>query len=104
MTHNCDQSAELRKHTSSQLPKKASGSFKPRRPTPKRQASSKTNNNSTSTATSLNASDKEKDKENVKAEETQNMVSYFYNYFLFPNSFLIYVVFLFSECPRDFKA
>ncbi|XP_066594094.1 zinc finger protein 341-like [Prorops nasuta] len=41
MTHNCDQSNESKKHTTSQLPKKASGSFKPRRPTPKRQMSSK---------------------------------------------------------------
>lgn len=39
MMHNCEQSGETKKHISSQLPKKASGSFKPRRPTPKRQTS-----------------------------------------------------------------
>lgn len=37
ITHNCDQITETKKHTSSQLPKKASGTFKPRKPTPKRQ-------------------------------------------------------------------
>ncbi|XP_018045491.1 PREDICTED: zinc finger protein 341-like [Atta colombica] len=42
VTHNCEQSNETKKHTSSQLPKKASGSFKPRKPTPKRQTLSKT--------------------------------------------------------------
>lgn len=39
ITHNCEQLSESKKHTSSQLPKKASGSFKPRKPTPKRQTS-----------------------------------------------------------------
>ncbi|KAK0082980.1 hypothetical protein PV325_009562 [Microctonus aethiopoides] len=37
MTHNCDQNVEVKKHSSSQLPRKASGTFKPRKPTPKRQ-------------------------------------------------------------------
>lgn len=37
MTHNCDQSVDVKKHSSSQLPRKASGTFKPRKPTPKRQ-------------------------------------------------------------------
>ncbi|XP_015118703.1 zinc finger protein 341 isoform X2 [Diachasma alloeum] len=37
VTHNCDQSGETKKHSTSQLPKKASGTFKPRKPTPKRQ-------------------------------------------------------------------
>ncbi|XP_012276103.1 zinc finger protein 341 isoform X2 [Orussus abietinus] len=36
ITHNCDQ-VETKKHTSSQLPRKASGTFKPKRPAPKRQ-------------------------------------------------------------------
>uniref|UniRef100_A0A0C9RCD0 ZNF341 protein n=1 Tax=Fopius arisanus TaxID=64838 RepID=A0A0C9RCD0_9HYME len=43
VTHNCDQNGESKKHTSSQLPKKASGTFKPRKPTPKRQLPQKTN-------------------------------------------------------------
>ncbi|XP_020300192.1 zinc finger protein 2 homolog [Pseudomyrmex gracilis] len=43
ITHNCEQSGQdTKKHTSSQLPKRASGSFKPRKPTPKRQTLSKT--------------------------------------------------------------
>ncbi|XP_011261200.1 zinc finger protein 341-like [Camponotus floridanus] len=42
VTHNCEQLSEAKKHTSSQLPKKASGSFKPRKPTPKRQTLLKT--------------------------------------------------------------
>ncbi|XP_043283822.1 zinc finger protein 341-like isoform X2 [Venturia canescens] len=40
ITHNCDQAMETKKHASSQLPKKASGTFKPRKPTPKRQMKS----------------------------------------------------------------
>ncbi|KAH0554082.1 zinc finger protein 341-like [Cotesia glomerata] len=36
-THNCNQTVETKKYTSSQLPRKASGTFKPRKPTPKRQ-------------------------------------------------------------------
>ncbi|XP_058801025.1 zinc finger protein 341-like isoform X2 [Phymastichus coffea] len=64
LNHNCDQTHEVKKHTSSQLPKKASGSFKPRRPTPKRQTISKS-----PTMTALNTLDREKDK--AKAEEAQ---------------------------------
>ncbi|XP_014219914.1 zinc finger protein 341-like isoform X2 [Copidosoma floridanum] len=61
VSHNCEQSSELRKHTSSQLPKKASGTFKPRRPTPKRQLSSKTSSTTSSPC----------DKEKIKAEDVQ---------------------------------
>ncbi|XP_015606354.1 zinc finger protein 341 isoform X2 [Cephus cinctus] len=41
LTHNCDQTFEIKKHSSSQRPKKASGTFKSRKPTPKRQISTK---------------------------------------------------------------
>ena len=64
LTHNCDQSNETKKHMSSQLPKKASGSFKPRKPTPKRQTSSKT---------AIGLADKEK-LEKFKADEIQRKV------------------------------
>ncbi|XP_063993778.1 zinc finger protein 341-like isoform X2 [Diachasmimorpha longicaudata] len=43
ITHNCDQNGETKKHSTSQLPKKASGTFKPRKPTPKRQLPQKSN-------------------------------------------------------------
>ncbi|XP_029042679.1 uncharacterized protein LOC117602259 isoform X2 [Osmia lignaria lignaria] len=65
LTHNCDQSNETKKHMSSQLPKKASGSFKPRRPTPKRQTSSKT---------TIGLADKEK-LEKFKADEIQRKIT-----------------------------
>ena len=65
LTHNCDQSSETKKHTSSQLPKKASGSFKPRKPTPKRQTSSKT---------AIGLADKEK-LEKFKADEIQRKIT-----------------------------
>ncbi|KAL2748244.1 Zinc finger protein 341 [Vespula maculifrons] len=65
ITHNCDQSIETKKHTSSQLPKKASGSFKPRKPTPKRQMSSKT---------AIGVADKEK-LEKFKADEIQRKIT-----------------------------
>lgn len=64
VTHNCEQPGELKKHTSSQLPKKASGSFKPRRPTPKRQMLSKT---------AIPLADKEK-LEKLKADELQRKI------------------------------
>ncbi|XP_012151190.1 uncharacterized protein LOC100881623 isoform X3 [Megachile rotundata] len=64
LTHNCDQSNETKKHMSSQLPKKASGSFKPRKPTPKRQTSSKT---------AIGLADKEK-LEKFKADEIQRKI------------------------------
>lgn len=64
LTHNCDQSNESKKHTSSQLPKKASGSFKPRKPTPKRQTSSKT---------AIGLADKEK-LEKFKADDIHRKV------------------------------
>lgn len=64
ITHNCEQSGETKKHSSSQLPKKASGSFKPRRPTPKRQILSKT---------AIALADKEK-LEKLKADEIQRKV------------------------------
>ncbi|XP_001601448.2 zinc finger protein 341 [Nasonia vitripennis] len=66
LTHNCEQTTESKKHISSQLPKKASGSFKPRRPTPKRQVSSKT-----TTTTNNNLSTTDKDKDKLKADEMQ---------------------------------
>ncbi|XP_043490075.1 zinc finger protein 341-like [Polistes fuscatus] len=65
ITHNCDQSSETKKHTSSQLPKKASGSFKPRKPTPKRQMSSKA---------AVGVADKEK-LEKFKADEIQRKIT-----------------------------
>ncbi|XP_076634126.1 uncharacterized protein LOC143348130 isoform X2 [Colletes latitarsis] len=65
LTHNCDQSNETKKHSSSQLPKKASGSFKPRKPTPKRQTSSKT---------AIGLADKEK-LEKFKADELQRKIT-----------------------------
>ncbi|KAI4489861.1 hypothetical protein M0804_004043 [Polistes exclamans] len=65
ITHNCDQSSETKKHTSSQLPKKASGSFKPRKPTPKRQMSSKA---------AIGVADKEK-LEKFKADEIQRKIT-----------------------------
>ncbi|CAK9828524.1 Zinc finger protein 341 [Anthophora retusa] len=65
LTHNCDQSNETKKHMSSQLPKKASGSFKPRKPTPKRQTSSKT---------AIGLADKEK-LEKFKADEIQRKIT-----------------------------
>ncbi|XP_076763752.1 uncharacterized protein LOC143431122 isoform X1 [Xylocopa sonorina] len=65
LTHNCDQSNETKKHMSSQLPKKASGSFKPRKPTPKRQTSSKT---------AIGLADKEK-LEKFKADEVQRKIT-----------------------------
>lgn len=66
LTHNCDQSSESKKHTSSQLPKKASGSFKPRKPTPKRQTSSKT---------AIGLADKEKF-EKFKADDIQRKITF----------------------------
>ena len=60
MTHNCDQ-IETKKHMSSQLPKKASGTFKPRKPTPKRQMKS-----------AAGVTEKEK----TKADEPQKKVIY----------------------------
>jgi len=78
VTHNCEQSNETKKHTSSQLPKKASGSFKPRKPTPKRQTLSKT---------AIPLADKEK-LEKLKTDEMERKVIYilqldhsFYFYF-----------------------
>lgn len=65
ITHNCEQLGETKKHTSSQLPKKASGSFKPRRPTPKRQILSKT---------AIALADKEK-LEKLKADEIQRKIA-----------------------------
>ncbi|XP_076648541.1 uncharacterized protein LOC143356597 [Halictus rubicundus] len=65
LTHNCDQSSDSKKHTSSQLPKKASGSFKPRKPTPKRQTSSKT---------AIGHADKEKF-EKFKADDIQRKIT-----------------------------
>lgn len=65
ITHNCDQSSETKKHTSSQLPKKASGTFKPRKPTPKRQMSSKA---------TIGVADKEK-LEKFKADEIQRKIT-----------------------------
>lgn len=42
MVHSCDvTSAEGKRHQGSHLPRKASGSFKPRKPTPRRQTLSK---------------------------------------------------------------
>ncbi|KAH0945636.1 hypothetical protein HN011_001192 [Eciton burchellii] len=64
ISHNCEQSGEIKKHTSSQLPKKASGSFKPRRPTPKRQMLSKT---------AISLVDKEK-LEKLKIDEQRKIV------------------------------
>lgn len=64
VTHNCEQLSETKKHTSSQLPKKASGSFKPRKPTPKRQTLSKT---------AVPLVDKEK-LEKIKADEVEKKV------------------------------
>ncbi|XP_011149606.1 zinc finger protein 341-like [Harpegnathos saltator] len=64
ITHNCEQLGETKKHTSSQLPKKASGSFKPRKPTPKRQTLSKT---------AIALADKEKS-EKLKADEIQRKI------------------------------
>jgi hypothetical protein len=69
LTHNCDQSTEPKKHVTSQLPKKASGSFKPRRPTPKRQVSSKT------TTAVLSTSDKDNNK--AKIDEYHKKVQYY---------------------------
>lgn len=69
LTHNCDQSNETKKHIGSQLPKKASGSFKPRKPTPKRQTSSKT---------AIGLADKEK-LEKFKADEIQRKVIIIHN-------------------------
>ncbi|XP_015180311.1 PREDICTED: zinc finger protein 341-like [Polistes dominula] len=66
ITHNCDQSSETKKHTSSQLPKKASGSFKPRKPTPKRQMSS--------AKAAIGVADKEK-LEKFKADEIQRKIT-----------------------------
>ncbi|XP_011702528.1 PREDICTED: zinc finger protein 341-like [Wasmannia auropunctata] len=65
VTHNCEQSSETKKHTSSQLPKKASGSFKPRKPTPKRQTISKT---------AIPLADKEK-LEKLKADEMERKIA-----------------------------
>jgi hypothetical protein len=65
ISHNCEQSGEIKKHTSSQLPKKASGSFKPRRPTPKRQMLSKT---------AISLVDKEK-LEKLKIDEQRKVIS-----------------------------
>ncbi|KAG7207563.1 hypothetical protein KM043_009187 [Ampulex compressa] len=65
LTHNCDQTSENKKHTSSQLPRKASGSFKPRKPTPKRQTLSKT---------AIGHIDKEK-LEKFKADEIQRKIT-----------------------------
>ncbi|KAJ8684106.1 hypothetical protein QAD02_019898 [Eretmocerus hayati] len=62
VSHNCE-SIELKKHPTSQLPIKASGSFKPRRPTPRRQAPSKTITNVTTPSPS------EKEKEKTKVED-----------------------------------
>ncbi|XP_039312709.1 zinc finger protein 341 isoform X2 [Solenopsis invicta] len=66
VTHNCEQSNETKKHSSSQLPKKASGSFKPRKPTPKRQTLSKT---------AIPLADKEKF-EKLKADEIERKVAF----------------------------
>lgn len=67
ITHNCEQSGQdTKKHTSSQLPKRASGSFKPRKPTPKRQTLSKT---------AAPLADKEK-LEDFKNDEIQKKVIY----------------------------
>lgn len=66
VTHNCEQLNETKKHTSSQLPKKASGSFKPRKPTPKRQTLSKT---------AIPLADKEK-LEKFKTDEIEKKVIY----------------------------
>ncbi|XP_011505118.1 PREDICTED: zinc finger protein 341-like [Ceratosolen solmsi marchali] len=68
LTHNCDQSNESKKHVTSQLPKKACGSFKPRRPTPKRQVSSKT-----TTPTVLGTSDKDNNKAKVDEHHIKNV-------------------------------
>ncbi|XP_012058484.1 PREDICTED: zinc finger protein 341-like [Atta cephalotes] len=65
VTHNCEQSNETKKHTSSQLPKKASGSFKPRKPTPKRQTLSKT---------AIPLADKEK-LEKLKTDEMERKIA-----------------------------
>ncbi|XP_071649190.1 uncharacterized protein [Temnothorax longispinosus] len=65
VTHNCEQSNETKKHTSSQLPKKASGSFKPRKPTPKRQTLSKT---------AIPLADKEK-LEKLKTDEIEKKIA-----------------------------
>ncbi|KYN15850.1 PREDICTED: zinc finger protein 341-like isoform X2 [Trachymyrmex cornetzi] len=65
VTHNCEQSNETKKHTNSQLPKKASGSFKPRKPTPKRQTLSKT---------AIPLADKEK-LEKLKTDEMERKVA-----------------------------
>jgi len=66
VTHNCEQFNETKKHTSSQLPKKASGSFKPKKPTPKRQTLSKT---------AIPLVDKEK-LEKLKTDEIEEKVIY----------------------------
>ncbi|KYQ56392.1 hypothetical protein ALC60_04665 [Trachymyrmex zeteki] len=65
VTHNCEQSNETKKHTSSQLPKKASGSFKPRKPTPKRQTLLKT---------AIPLADKEK-LEKLKTDEMERKIA-----------------------------
>lgn len=65
ITHNCEQLSEIKKHTSSQLPRKASGSFKPRKPTPKRQTLSKT---------AIPLVDKEK-LEKLKADEIERKIA-----------------------------
>ncbi|XP_057328163.1 zinc finger protein 341-like isoform X1 [Microplitis mediator] len=63
-THNCNQTVETKKYMSSQLPRKASGTFKPRKPTPKRQMVTK------STAAGF------ADKEKLKTDEVdKRMVS-----------------------------
>lgn len=66
ITHNCEQSNETKKHTSLQLSKKASGSFKPRKLTPKRQTLSKT---------AIPLADKEK-LEKLKTDEIERKVIY----------------------------
>lgn len=60
-SHTCDEAADSKKHLSSQLPRKASGMFKSKKPTPKRQILSK------------NSTDKEK-VDKSKPEEVERKV------------------------------
>ncbi|KAL7306410.1 hypothetical protein TKK_0001828 [Trichogramma kaykai] len=71
LNHNCEQSTiDLKKHTtSSQLPKKASGSFKPRRPTPKRQIPSKTTQTTSPSTTTPPITPEKEHKEMPKTDD-----------------------------------
>lgn len=63
--HNCDQAIGFKKQTS-QLPKKLTGSFKPKKPTPKKQTSTK--------VVSIGIAEKEVKLDKLKVEKPKNKV------------------------------